>query len=199
VALKQALRADLRSIVDIWVDAFATDPFQRWIEPDDTRWPAYGAAWMTFVAELTFERGHTLLDDDQGVAVAWIPPDLSLVGPDDLERGRSIMASHVGEARADEALATILTARGHDLEQPHWTLQYLGVRASSRARGVGATAVAPGLAACDRDGLPCGLVSTNARNLSFYERHGFTLVAEVPTPDGTAVLRPMHRQSAGDR
>ena len=58
---------------------------------------------MTFVAELTFERGHTLLDDDPGVAVAWIPPDLSLVGPDDLERGRSIMATHVGEARAERS------------------------------------------------------------------------------------------------
>jgi hypothetical protein len=36
-------------------------------------------------------------------------------------------------------------------------------------------------------------VSTNARNVPFYERHGFAVDAEVATPDGAATLRPMHR------
>jgi hypothetical protein len=39
-------------------------------------------------------------------------------------------------------------------------------------------------------------VSTNPRNLSFYERHGFRLVAEVSTPDEGAILRPMVRAAA---
>ena len=128
--LRHALRADLTTIIDLWVDAFSSDTYLRWIEPDDERWPAFGGAWMSFVAELAFERGHTYLADPADVAAAWIPPDLSLVGPDDVARGRSIIAAHAGEAKAEDAFATIMIARGHALEEPHWTLQYLGVRSS---------------------------------------------------------------------
>lgn len=58
---------------------------------------------------------------------------------------------------------------------------------------MGVAAVAPVLARIDDDGLPCGLVSSNPRNLSFYARLGFEVAATVPTPDGAAALRPMHR------
>jgi GNAT superfamily N-acetyltransferase len=191
VALRHARRADLPEVVDIWVDAFARDPFHRWVQPDDTRWADYATAWMTYVAELVFERGHTFLDDD--VAVAWIPPDLVLVGPAELERGRAILATHAGESRAEDALATIVEARGCAPADSHWTLQYLGVRSAAHGRGRGADAVAPGLATIDRDGFACDLISTNPRNVSFYERHGFTLLAEVATPDAAVHLRPMYR------
>jgi GNAT superfamily N-acetyltransferase len=190
--LRQAVRTDLPTVVDIWVEAFATDPYFRWIAPDDREWPAFGARWMRFVADLCFERGHTYLADD--VAVAWVPPDVSVAGPDDFARGRSLIADQAGDAIADQALAAILASRAHGIEDPHWTLQYIGVRDRGRGRGLGAAAVAPMLAAADRDGLPTGLTSTNGRNLTFYERHGFRVVAEVPTPGGEAVLRPMERR-----
>ena len=57
--MRRAVRADLPGIVDIWVDAFARDPYLRWIAPDDTGWPRFGTAWLTFVVERCFERGHT--------------------------------------------------------------------------------------------------------------------------------------------
>jgi GNAT superfamily N-acetyltransferase len=195
--MRHALRADLPVIVDLWVDAFAGDPYLRWIEPDDHRWVSFGSRWMTFILELALERGHTYLAAPANVAAAWIPPDLSLVGPDDIARGRSIIAEHAGEARADDALATIIQARGHALEEPHWTLQYIGVRSTQQGAGLGAAAVGALLQVCDADGLPCGLVSSNPRNVPFYLRHGFEVDAEVPTPDGGAVLRPMHRRATG--
>ncbi len=193
LSLRHALRRDLGTIVDLWVDAFAADPYLRWIQPDDDAWPAFGGAWMTFIAELVFERGHTYLADPAEVAVAWVPPDIALVGPTEVARGRSIIAEHAGETRADEALGTIIAARGHGLEESHWTLQYLGVRTARQGAGLGAVAVASILARCDAERLPCGLVSTNPRNVSFYERLGFRVDAEVATPDGAATLRPMHR------
>ena len=148
---------------------------------------------MRFIADLVFERGHTSVADPADVAIAWVPPDIALVGPDDFARGRSIIAEHAGEARAEAALATIVAARGHALEEPHWTLQYIGVRPGRQGTGLGAAAVAPILSVCDDEALPCGLVSTNPRNVSFYERLGFRVEAEVRTPDGRAVMRPMHR------
>ncbi len=193
MALRHALRADLPAIVDIWVDAFSGDPFLRWMAGTEEGWTGFGPAWMTFVVELTFERGHTYLDGDRG-AVSWIPPDLAFVGPDDVGRGRAIIAEHGGEDRAAEALETILAARAHELEGPHWVLQYIGVRAAARGTGLGAALVAPMLAVADRDGLPTALISSNPRNVPFYERHGFAVQAEVTSPDGAATLRPMARR-----
>lgn len=197
-SLRHALRRDLDAICELWVDAFSGDPYLRWIQPDDERWPAFGSAWMTFILDLVFERGHTYLADPLDVAVAWVPPDVALVGPDDIARGRSIIAEHAGEARADDALATIVAARGHALDAPHWTLQYLGVRSARQGAGLGALAVAPLLAVCDREALPCGLVSTNPQNVPFYERLGFRVDAEITTPDGAATMRPMHRNPVTD-
>lgn len=191
--LRHALRRDLGAVAALWVEAFAGDPYLRWIAPDDAQWPAFGSAWMAFVAALVFERGHTFVGDPLDVAVAWVPPDIALVGPDDVARGRSINAQHAGEARADDAVATIVAARAHALDEPHWTLQYIGVRPGRRGTGLGAAAVAPGLATCDDEGLPCVLVSTNPRNIPFYERLGFGVDAEVPTPDGATAMRAMHR------
>lgn len=196
--VRQALRADIPGIADVWVDAFATDPFLRWMGgDDDTTWPAFGRDWMTFIAEQCFERGHCHVTEPAGGAVTWIPPDLSFVGPDDVARGVAIIARHAGEERSQAALATISVAGGHSIEEPHWTLQYIGIDSAHRGQGLGAELVAPYLSRFDDDGLPCGLVSSNPRNVSFYERVGFTVVAEVSTPDGAATIRPMRRPAAG--
>jgi ribosomal protein S18 acetylase RimI-like enzyme len=104
-----------------------------------------------------------------------------------------IIATHAGEAKADDALTAILQARAHTLDVPHWTLQYIGVRTACRGTGTGAAAVAPGLRVCDDEQRRCGLVSSNPRNVSFYERLGFRVTAEVSTPDAATTLRPMHR------
>lgn len=194
--LRHALRRDLAAISGLWVEAFADDPYLRWIQPDDTRWPAFGSAWMGFITDLVFERGHTYLSDPPDVAAAFVPPDVALVDAGDIDRARSIIAEHAGEPRAEEALATIMAARGHALDEPHWTLQYIGVRPGRQGSGLGTLAVAPILSVCDREALPCGLVSTNPRNVPFYERLGFRVAAEVSTPDAAAIMRPMHRSPA---
>lgn len=154
VQMRHARRSDLDDIIELWVDAFSSDPFLRWIQPDDARWHEFGSAWIGFIVALTFERGHTYVGD---------------------------------------AFATIIAARGHALEESHWTLQYIGVRSHLQGTGLGAAAMGPMLEVCDAERLPCGLVSTNPRNVPFYERHGFRVAAEVATPDGVAAMRPMHR------
>jgi len=52
------------------------------------------------------------------------------------------------------------------------------------------------LATVDCEGLECGLVSSNLRNVAFYERHGFVVAAEVSSPDGEVALRPVLRSAS---
>lgn len=193
--LRHALRADLPRVVDTWIEAFARDPFFRWVAPDDETFEPFATAWFSMIAALCFERGHTFVADE--AAVAWVPPDLALVGPDDVERAQGILVTHIGEKRAVKAFGAILDARGHTMQEPHWTLQYLGVRRPHQGFGIGAAVAQMGLRVVDCDGLPCGLTSTNARNVPFYERLGFTVAAEVAVPGGSAALRPMVRAARG--
>lgn len=195
VKLRHARRVDIPSIADVWVDAFTADPFFRWIQPDDVTWPAFGREWMTFIAELCFERGHTFIAEPLDLAIAWIPPDVAFVDAEGIQRGRGIIERHAGAAIADQALAGIMEARGHTGEESHWTLQYVGVRGGAQGKGLGAQASALGLANVDNDGLGCELISTNARNIPFYESLGFNVVAEVPMGDASAVMRPMRRSA----
>lgn len=195
--LRHAIRADLPAIVETWVDAFSTDPYFRWIAPDDDTYEGFANDWLSLIASLCFERGHTYVTDK--AAIAWVPPDVAVAGPSDFEKARSVIANHAGETRAEEALSAILTARAHAIHEPHWTLQYVGVRSADRSSGLGSAIVKIGLATADRDGLPCGLTSTNKKNLPFYARLGFTMAAEVGLPGTDHALRPMVRPAQGHR
>ncbi|HEV3227255.1 MAG TPA: GNAT family N-acetyltransferase, partial [Acidimicrobiales bacterium] len=59
--------------------------------------------------------------------------------------------------------------------------------------GLGSSLMRETLDRCDRQGLGAYLESSNIRNVPFYERHGFRVLAEVsPSPEFTA--RPMWRE-----
>jgi GNAT superfamily N-acetyltransferase len=152
--------------------------------------------WFGLVAGLCFERGHTYIDERGRAAIAWVPPDVALVGPDEFARAVDILHRHAGPEHGEAAAQTILSARSHLLDESHWTLQYIGVRASARGSGFGREITRPMLEVCTREALPCVLISTNSVNVPFYRRLGFDVVAEVPTPDGQVALRPMVRPAA---
>lgn len=187
------MRADLDTIADIWVDAFSDDPWLRYMQPDAAGWDHFARVWMRFVAERVFARGHTFVSDTGDAAVGWIPPDLAFLGADDMGHAYDIIAAASGTDRADSCLATMAMVRDQIDADPHWVLQWIGVRSHRRGSGMGAQLVAPGLASCDADGFSCWLVSSNIRNVAFYERQGFAVVAEVHSPDAAITLRPMKR------
>jgi GNAT superfamily N-acetyltransferase len=77
--------------------------------------------------------------------------------------------------------------------EPHWYLAILGVRPERTGRGLGGALLEPGLARADAEGMPSYLENSNPRNVPFYERHGFDVVAEHWLPNGpvlTYMWRP---------
>ena len=77
-------------------------------------------------------------------------------------------------------------------EEDHWYLDVLGVRTDRQGQGVGSSLVRAGLIKVDEAGLPAFLISSNPRNLEFYERFGFAIVEERKIGPGSVwpMLRP---------
>jgi len=79
-------------------------------------------------------------------------------------------------------------------QEPHWYLQLLMVDRAHHGRGLGSALLAPGLQAADREGLPCVLETQAERNLAFYARFGFAVVATSADPEQIATMWTLVRQ-----
>ena len=64
----------------------------------------------------------------------------------------------------------------------YWYLWALGVDLPYQGKGVGGRLIRPVLEEADASRTACYLETENARNLAFYEKYGFQVVAEGRVP-----------------
>jgi ribosomal protein S18 acetylase RimI-like enzyme len=77
--------------------------------------------------------------------------------------------------------------------EPHWYLPMIGVGPGYQGRGIGSALLPKAIARCDREYLPAYLESTNPRNLSLYERFGFSPIGRIQTRSSPSII-PMLRR-----
>jgi ribosomal protein S18 acetylase RimI-like enzyme len=191
VTVRAGTRADRDAVVEILATGFAEDPWFSWVWPEPD-YLGHATEWFGLVTDVVLGKGEVLVADDGAAAALWLAPGVALAGPDELTAARTLLSRQIG-ARAGEVLAAVGASAASSPDAPHFSCAYVAVRPAARGRGVGRTVMAPPLAAADEQGTGVHLVSTNPRNLSFYERLGFTITAELPVAGGAATFRPMWR------
>ena len=77
--------------------------------------------------------------------------------------------------------------------EPHWYLPLVGVEPNAQGRGLGGALMRHAVARCDQEDAPAYLESSNPRNISLYERHGFEVMGEIQMGSAPPVT-PMLRQ-----
>jgi len=194
-ACRHVTRDDLPAVVDAMVSGFFDDPLYVWMYPDEDDRPGYLHETFALITGLALERGHLYTTAQRSAAAAWTAPDVALVDADEGERFGAMVERHIGE-RVRHVLAGMIATEAHRPGAPHFALHSLVVAAAVQGRGVGARLVAPVLARCDEDGLPAHLTSSAARNVPFYARLGFRVVAQTELPGGGPVMRSMIRPAA---
>lgn len=195
MTVRHARRADLGTVRDTLVDGFFGDPYFRWQYPDDDSYPALAADWFGLIADIFFSRGHTYLVDDGAAAAIFIPPDVPLAEDADYARVYELLAKQCGEERANEIIGVLAVMGGHEpTDLPHFQCVYIACRSASRGCGYGAEVMRRVTGVCDAEGLGAYLVSSNPRNVTFYEREGYEILADVYPIDGGPLMRPMWRQ-----
>ena len=74
--------------------------------------------------------------------------------------------------------------QGRHPAEPHWYLGIIGSDPDVRGDSYGAVLMGSRLSRCDRECAPAYLESSNADNVPYYQRFGFTVTGEIVVPDG---------------
>jgi GNAT superfamily N-acetyltransferase len=171
--------ADAPRAYETLVSAFADDPVERWLLPDDT---AYATGFTPFVSALgdTSLSGSTAWEiSDFAAVIFWIPPG---VEPDAERIGRVLIETVAPEKHAD-TFAILEQLDASHPPFPHWYLPWLGVVAHRQNRGLGGQLLAQSLEYVDLGGLPVYLETPNPRTVPFFERHGFAVTGHAQSGD----------------
>lgn len=184
---------------DVLVRAFHTFSLNQYLFPDPERRP-HQLRWL-YVRTVAMHRrvGGAFIAGDGSGAALWTPPEY----PHGLPVGHYVRAGFlwtpfgIGWELAGRRLRALrdLERRHHaEISGPHWSLEVIGVDPGRQRTGSGAALLGHILDRADRDGLPAYVITHDARNVAYYERHGFRLVGDAPfepgAPPTCSMIRP---------
>jgi ribosomal protein S18 acetylase RimI-like enzyme len=93
-------------------------------------------------------------------------------------------------------IATIMNGMAeYHPHEPHWYLPFIATDPIWRGQGLGALLMKHVLRRCDEEGIAAYLESSNPRNISLYERHGFEIIGNIQS-GSSPVLTPMLRPAS---
>ena len=189
-------RAGLERATTTLARAFSNDPMFAWIFPDARRRSQSLRVLNRVPLEYGLRHGRVTQSNGGLAAAIWIPPGHTITLSGMIRDGILGVPGRVGFRPFARFLgANSVMGRLHKkfVPEPHWYLLIVAVDPELQGRGVGTALVAEGLARADQSACPCYLETSEERNIAFYERHGFAVVASAPLgkggPTGWAMRR----------
>ena len=163
-------------------DAFRDDPVIGWLIPFDV--PRRDERMVTFFSSMArsyLRRGKhvTLAGDGMGAAL-WSAPGSWALPMTEVARESGAAIRAFGSNLLRALRVQLEVESEHPKDPKHWYLGYLGVRCDHQGQGVGSLILREVLDEADATGTPAYLESSNERNLTLYERHGFVVTTSYP-------------------
>jgi len=183
---------DADRVIDILTLAFAADPPNRWMYPEAAHFLRHFPSFAAALGGAALPNRTALVSADYSGAALWLPPD---VGPDE-EALADLIAKSVAAAKQSYLMAIIEEMGRYHPNEPHWYLPFIGVDPAQQGKGLGAALLKPVLSKCDEAHLSAYLESTNPKNRTLYERHGFRAIGEIKVGDCPPIV-PMLRHPIG--
>jgi ribosomal protein S18 acetylase RimI-like enzyme len=192
ISVREGTAADVDAASRLLAAAFADYPWtSHTVDPDDhgTR---LTRLYRTVLAELVVPHGRLLVAETSPPeagrppvlvgAAGWLSPGTR--PPEETLRRVARRVRELRGRRAPQAAAAEALVDAHATDRPHWYLGTIGVAPAGQGRGTGTRLLRTGLEEADRGRTPVRLETSSERNVAFYVRHGFRVVAELSVPDG---------------
>jgi len=173
---------------NIQLMAFSADPIMRWMWPEPDAYVRHFPRLVDGFGGRAFAKGTAHATEEFSGGSLWLPPG---VGPDE-EALEKLMRSAVPEPARSEVLAVLEQMGQAHPHEPHWHLAFIGVDPVWHGRGIGADLLRYAFEKIDAERLHAYLESSNPRNVSLYQRHGFEVIREIRVGNSPPVI-PMLR------
>jgi GNAT superfamily N-acetyltransferase len=178
--------ADVLRAAELIARAFDDDPLLVHMLPDPQERARLGPAHLAPVVRMCTRHGSAWRTEDFDAVAAWMPPGSWPPDPSWVEEcGFEEAREAVGEdamARFNTVYRRIDSFHERVADTPHWLLNLVGTEPGRQRRGAASRALAPVLDHAREHGEHCYLETFAERNLGFYERHGFEVVAHTSDP-----------------
>ncbi len=186
--IRTATPADEPVIINIIVLAFAMDPMVRWTWPDPSLYLGNMPDLIHAFGGGAFVQRSAHITHDQRGAALWLPPDTH---PDEEKLGL-LIESTVAGPQQQEVFMVLEQMGDFRPDVPHWYLPLIAVDPTHHGKGHGSSLMKHALEQCDKDGCQAYLESSNPRNISLYQRHGFEALGEIQCGSSPTMI-PMLR------
>ncbi|MHA7819438.1 MAG: GNAT family N-acetyltransferase [Erythrobacter sp.] len=179
---------DRERLIMTAVLAFNADPVARWANPRSCDFLGFMPEYFDAFGGRAFEHGTAWSANDGEAVALWLPPGIEPDG----ERMMKLSLANIPPERLEELAGFMGQMEQFHPEEQHWYLPIIGCDPMYLGRGLGAALMKAALERVDAEGMPAYLESSNPRNVSLYERHGFEVIGEIQ--HGTSpVMLPMYR------
>ncbi|MEP5937279.1 MAG: GNAT family N-acetyltransferase [Erythrobacter sp.] len=186
--IKTAELRDADSILDAMTLSFSVDPISRWMWPEPG---TYLKAFPRLAKAFGFrglEEGTAYMVEGPRAAAMWLKPGTEVDG----DAIGALVEETIPEERLEEVGAFFGQVQEFHPQIEHWYLPMIGADPAYIGQGLGAALMKHALSVCDDQSLPAYLESSNPRNISLYERHGFEVMGTIQT-ETSPVMTPMYR------
>lgn len=178
--VRRATAADVPALAAMLARAFLDDPVARWAyRPDSLRPKALERFQAIRLRQLLADE-EVWTAGDLTCAALWAPPlRWKTTVREDATLARCFAHPRLIGRMPLVAAGWLGLESKHPVKPPHYYLAVLGTDPDHQGRGLGSTLLRPVLEQCDADGVGAFLESSKERNVDFYARHGFRVVAEI--------------------
>ncbi len=184
---------DLEAVVRTLVDSRADYAWERWALPAEG-WAHLPDLFRRSLELLGFPHGQVWSVGEVDSVAVWVPTDLDdrIDEPAAADLGEAAVRA-LGERAAlvDEVESLVAAA---SVPPARWLLATMGTRPNWQGQGLGAAVLAPMLDQFDAERAAARVETSSERNVAFYGRAGFEVVAALDDlPHGAPPVWVLHR------
>lgn len=166
----------IKQVASILAESFIDDPSFAFIFGDNSHQAKALNTFFEMFASDAMQRGKIEIAPDEQGACIWYPAEVDIFNqPFEEILGKIIdNLSEIAGKEASKRFEHLIEKVGKsEPTQKHCEVFFIGLKPFARNKGIGKSLLKPVLDYADTNQVDCYLVSSNPRNISFYERHGF--------------------------